>query len=87
MLFLYGRWIILSWVPVRYKCFSSHKTYILRPPGTSPWARFTKLGVQTVVYYVRRMSFNFAAQILNLTPVLRLRGWSKVFRGQASAGH
>lgn len=66
--FLYGRWVILSWVPVRYKCYRCKKTYTLRPPGTNAWARFTKLGVQIVVYYAQRMSFTGAAQILNLTP-------------------
>jgi transposase len=72
--FLYGRWIFLSWVPVRYKCYHCHKTFTLRPPNTIPWARFTKLGVQTVVYYAQRMSFTYAARILHLTPnrVIRL---------------
>jgi len=72
--FLYGRWVFLAWIPVRYKCYRCGKTYTLRPPDTSPWARFSKLGVQTVLYYAQRMSFNCAAQILNLTPhrVMRL---------------
>ncbi|SMB90233.1 Transposase [Thermanaeromonas toyohensis ToBE] len=71
--FLYSRWVILLWVPVRYKCYRCGKTYTLRPPGTSPWARFTKLGVQTVVYYAQRMSFTYAAQMLNLTPTRVIR--------------
>jgi transposase len=71
--FLYGRWVILSWVPVRYKCYRCKKTYTLRPPDTSPWARFTRLGVQTVIYYAQRMSFTYAAQMLNLTPTRVIR--------------
>jgi len=73
--FFNGRWVFLAWIPVRYKCYRCGKTYTLRPPGISPWARFTRLGVQTVLYHAQRMSLNYAAQdFKNLTPcrVMRL---------------
>jgi len=64
--FVDGRWIYLSWIPLRLRCTRCRKTFLCRPAGVRPWSRLTDRAIRTMVEYSRRMSYTSTAELLQL---------------------
>ena len=61
-----GRWVWLSWEPLRLKCPACRKTFTCGPDGVRRWARLSDMAAETVVLYSRRMNYSSAAELLGL---------------------
>jgi len=64
--FIAGRWVYLSWVPIRYRCPKCGKTVTCGAEGVRRWARISDEAVKMLVQYCRRMNYGSVAGLLTL---------------------
>lgn len=48
-----GRWVHVSWTPLRLRCPRCKKTFLYRPAGVRPWSRFTDRATRTICSHRR----------------------------------
>jgi transposase len=65
-MFVAGRWVYLSWTPIRFRCPECGKTVTCGAEGVRRWARLSDEAVETLVRYSRRMNYGSVAELLEL---------------------
>jgi transposase len=65
-MFVAGRWVYLSWTPIRLRCPKCGKTVTCGAEGVRRWARLSDEAVEMLVKYSRRMNYGSVAELLDL---------------------
>lgn len=64
--FVAGRWVLLSWTPLRLRCPGCGRTITCAPPGVRRWARLSDEAVEMLVRFARRMNYGSVAELFDL---------------------